>query len=304
MLRCFNVMLIFISCCFLSEATGKVSHGINQQDSMTVRHSAKMTTDKVYAKQNRYFTELLHLALNKSAVPYTIKAITFPRAMDSRYSLMFEKGMFDVIWMHTTKEYEKKFTPIRIPLFKGLIGWRILLIREADKEKFANINSLGALRALPVGQGFGWPDTNILRAAGFNVLTAMQTAHLYSMLRAKRTDYFPRSIIEVHNELEHNNANHLVIDTNLALRYPTAFYFFVKKDNHKLANAIEKGLIVAIKDGSFNNVFYQYFGQNIKQSQFNNRKIFHIQTPESSFSHLPTEVEELWFSANDLPPSH
>ncbi|MDU0354108.1 amino acid ABC transporter substrate-binding protein [Paraglaciecola aquimarina] len=268
---------------------------------LMVRHSAKMANDVVYVKQTRYFTELLHLALQKSEIPFTTKAIEIPAVIDSRFALMLEGGMFDVIWLHTNKEREKNLIPIRIPLFKGLIGWRVLVIRRSSESIFKRISSVNKLKKLIAGQGHDWPDTHILRANSFNIVTSVHPSNLYGMMQIKRLDYFPRSILEVQNELILDRNKDLMIEPSLALRYPTAFYFFVTKDNSELAKVIEIGLEKAIKDGSFDKVFYRYFAEDIQRFTFNQRKVFKITTPEISFSHLPLERKELWFNGKDTP---
>ena len=41
------------------------------------------------------------------------------------------------------------------------------------------------------------------------------------------------------------------LDEHLALRYPTALYFFFSPDNPQLAETVRRGLEVALADGSF-----------------------------------------------------
>jgi hypothetical protein len=263
---------------------------------LIIRHPAKMKDDIVYVKQTQYFIALLKLALSKSAVQNQTNAVEVPAVIDSRYALMLESDIFDVIWIHTNKAYEKRLQPIRIPLFKGLIGWRVFAVRKDNLHTFSTIKSNEALKELFAGQGYDWPDTAILKNNNFNLTTSVHPSNLYGMLAAKRLDYFPRSILEVHYELLQDNRTELLtVEPTLALQYPTAFYFYVKKDNRKLANIIEKGLEKAITDGSFDKLFLKYFGEEIKNYRFDQRTVFTLYEPKEMFSHLPLDRKELWF---------
>ncbi len=59
----------------------------------------------------------------------------------------------DVVWTMTSRKREKQLLPIRIPLLKGLQGYRIFIINENDNEKFNKISTLEDLRELVAGQG-------------------------------------------------------------------------------------------------------------------------------------------------------
>jgi hypothetical protein len=52
---------------------------------------------------------------------------------------------------------------------KGLLGYRMFLVRDADLPRFA-VRTLDDLRKLRVGQGKDWIDVPILRKAGFPVV--------------------------------------------------------------------------------------------------------------------------------------
>ena len=56
--------------------------------------------------------------------------------------------------------------PIRIPIYRGLIGWRIPLVSAANKDLLASVRTLDDLRRLRFGQRQDWADTPILRANG------------------------------------------------------------------------------------------------------------------------------------------
>jgi hypothetical protein len=85
--------------------------------------------------------------------------------------------------------------PIRIPLDKGLLGWRVALVNAATPDRLAGITNVRQLAGLLAGQVADWPDTAILRHAGLKVLTSQDYGNLFPMLQRNRFDYFPRSVI-------------------------------------------------------------------------------------------------------------
>jgi hypothetical protein len=65
----------------------------------------------------------------------------------------------------------------------------------------------------------------------------------------------------------------------LALHYPTAMYFFVSKQRPELAADIRKGLDIALRDGSFEALFLQNFGEVLKRSRLDKRRVFELKNP-------------------------
>jgi hypothetical protein len=49
----------------------------------------------------------------------------------------------NVIWTTSSELRENSLLPIRIPIRKGLLGYRIFLIKKEDQAKFADIQTLG-----------------------------------------------------------------------------------------------------------------------------------------------------------------
>jgi len=261
---------------------------------------------------NHYITNLLRLILNASKAPDEVIDLKFNKLYDlqlshSRRLAEFSKLQGNVVmWTVTNKDREAFLRPIRVPIFKGLFGYRCLVIRKADQAKFAAIKTQRDLAMLAAGQGEQWPDTGVLRANGFSVVTGTQTENLYKMLAAKRFDYFPRALVEINSELEFINTYNLMIEPNIMLEYPNPLYFFVQQTNTELAERMERGWKIILANGSFDELFFKQ--QKVKDALFkwlpHVRYIAHLKTPD-----LPedTPLQELrqWFhlsSSYDLPP--
>ena len=113
------------------------------------------------------------------------------------------------------------------------------------------------------------------------------------MLESNRFDYFPRSILEVRWEYEKHKDRNIMIEPYQLIHYPTAYFFFVNKNNTKLANDISVGLEKAFKDGSFERIFNQYFGSEIKKVQQEKRNVFTLNNPFLPIQ-VPLSRSELW----------
>lgn len=263
--------------------------------------------DKVYLDRFIYINELLHLLMRKSGSQFTLEAVEVKPVPTSRNVMFLKQDRFNVIWIHTDAMREKDLRPIRYPVFRGLMGWRLFLIKKEMAERFESINSLDTLRVLKCGQGHDWPDVKILAHAGFNVRTSFNWDGIYHLLANDRIDYFPRGVVEIWAEkekIDNRNIgvrydNFSMIEEHIALRYPTAFYLFVTKKNEALAQVLEQGFENAIADGSFNQLFLKHFGKYIAASKLYQRRVFTIDNPNLP-KETPLDRKALWFSVGDI----
>ena len=244
--------------------------------------------------RDRYPVQLLTLALRKAHSEYELKP--HPVFMlQVRAMREVEQGSgLDIVWTMTSKEREQALLPIRIPIDRGLLGWRLLLVQPSAVPKFAGVTGLEQLRALRCGQGADWPDTTILRDAGLTVDESARYGDLFQKLAAGRIDYFPRSVQEIWGELENHQADGFVIEPTLALHYPTAMYFFVNKQRPELAADIRRGLEIALRDGSFQALFMQNFGEMLKRSKLDGRRVLELRNPLLP-RETPLSDARLWY---------
>jgi len=254
--------------------------------------------DENNASHAQYYVRLLNLALEKTKgegtfnISHTQKVMSQARAITS-----LEQGVdINVMWTMTSKERESRLYPIRIPLIKGLIGYRVFLIRKTDKEIFNKINTIEDLSKLKAGQGADWPDTEILRSNNLKVVTNTKFKLLFSMLERQRFDYFPRGVSEAWSELKHNNNKGFMIEPSILLKYPAPIYFFVSKSNKMLGERIKQGLLLAISDGSFDELFYNFPAHKaiFNQANIEGRKHFELNNPYLT-QETPIHNENLWY---------
>lgn len=245
--------------------------------------------------QQQYMLALLRLACNKAGADCKLQAAR--PMVQSRAILQLQRpdSSIDLLWTMTSKERERQLLPVRIPLYKGLIGWRVALLGEGREQLLADVHSVDDLRAFSAGQGHDWPDVNILRAAGLTVVTSSDYEPLFSMLNQQRFDYFPRGVIEVENEYLAHRRSGISIDPHVLIYYPTAFYFFVAPGNKSLAGLLETGLERAIADGSFDRLFRQFHAGALRRLQLDKRIILRLPNPLLP-AETPLQRKELWYS--------
>lgn len=283
---------VFFSCLLL--AALPVLPALAAQPLIVVHPDRPSVHDARYDYQIR----LLKLALDKSGVAYQMRPSRFGMEQ-GRMLLQLEKGLdIDVVWSMTSREREQTLLPVRIPIDKGLIGYRVFLVKSGKLKKFAQVRTLDQLRQFDAGQGSHWPDTAILQANGLHVYGAAVYENLFNMLEAERFDYFPRSITEVWDELKARPGRDFVVEPTILLYYPAAAYFFVNRQNKTLANAIETGLHSAIRDGSFEQLFQAYYGDFIRKAHLDKRTIIRLNNPLLP-AETPLQQGQLWFRSGN-----
>jgi len=243
---------------------------------------------------NDYSALLLKLALSySSSSDYQVQFFSKGLPKNRVLKVIAKNGGIDVISAGATIEREKLLLPIRFPILKGLNGWRIALVTKHNKDLFLQHESLAQFKTLTAGQLHSWSDTKIMASNGINIEKGSDFNGLFSMLENNRFDYFPRSILEVRGEYEKRKDRNIMIEPHQLIHYPTAYFFFVNKNNTKLAADISSGLEKALKDGSFELLFNKYFGDAIKVVQQENRGVYSLTNPFLPLL-VPLSRKELW----------
>lgn len=258
------------------------------------------TSDSHADPRNAYFIALLTLALEETRRDhgdFRLQPVYDLTTQDRVISQLASGKDVDVLWTMTTREREQQLLPVRIPLLKGLMGLRWLVIRQQDARRFARIGSLAGLRSLTAGQGHDWPDRTILEANGFKVATSVTYDSLFAMLESGRFDFLPRGFNEPFTELAARPQLALMVAPRLLLFYPAAEYFFVNRQNAALAERLETGLWRAIHDGSFERLFRHFPGNaealaHLTQQPLRIIRLDNPLLPEAT----PLAQKELWFT--------
>lgn len=235
-------------------------------------------------QRDEYLKALLQQAL--AAANYSAKLKTvIVHPHQQRALIALEDNGVDLYWSMTSPERETLAIAIKVPLFKGDIGKRALVIKRESLNRFATVSTQEQLKGFTAIQGHDWPDTKILAHNGLSVRPFANYQAMFNIVLTGRADYFPRSFIEVSSELKEKSNEGLVIVPNLYISYPSAFYYFVSKRKPELAKSLEQGLAIMQKNGSFDQLFAQYFADDLNALPFDSENTVEIKLENPYFAH-------------------
>ncbi|WP_332851386.1 hypothetical protein [Duganella sp. S19_KUP01_CR8] len=261
-----------------------------------------LTSDGIDSRYD-YDWAVLRAALEKTAPRYGVfeqhqskVAMSPPRVVQEMSS---PSGRINIFVRATSPELEREFLPVRLPVDRGLLGYRLLLIRGADQQRFAGIKTVADLRRLRAGLGQGWADIPIFEKAGVPVVEGSSYDGLFAMLEADRFDFYSRSADEALREFKERSASHpqMAVEQTLLLHYPLPRYFFLRRDaeGRLLAKRIETGMEMMIKDGTLNTLFQRYKADLIKNTAMHKRRVINLANPKLT-PQTPLARGELWFN--------
>ena len=246
-----------------------------------------------------YYRDLLTaLVGNDFDVRMTDYTITQDRAFR-----FLDEGSLDVVWAGTNVQREQQFRPVRVPLFGGLLGERIPVIRKADQKTFDGISSPDQLQPLVACQGNQWPDSDILEDNGYTVERISQFELMYRMVEGGRCDYFPRAVSEVYGELTRYSNGELMAYDNIVLSYRFPMYFFVSRDHEALAQMLESRLQEWARSGRLLAFIQQHPASRgtFPLERFSSSRIFEL-TNRRLPPETPLSDDSLWihFPASEI----
>lgn len=202
-----------------------------------------------------YFVTLLGLALKNTEATHGRVSLNYgPKMEQGRAFHELKLGQkINVYWAGTSLSREEQFLTVKVPLVKGLLGYRVSLIQKAKLAVFKQVRGIQELRQLSACQGQHWPDSDILESAGIAVRRTAIYELLFRQLDAGRCDFFPRGIHEAMAELNARQAKYpeMTMHTDFLIYYPFPMYFFVSPKHPELATRLRKGLDIAIRNGQF-----------------------------------------------------
>ncbi|MCH8620397.1 transporter substrate-binding domain-containing protein [Undibacterium sp. TS12] len=286
-----NLTLLLI---FIPLLSGLTAHTARAAEAARVIRYPRLSA--MVDPQSEYMLEILRLAIKSSGQAYQLQPSDAPmQQARAIYEMASGQGKVDLLWTMSTDEREAQLLPIRIPIDKGLIGWRVALLTAGNKAMFKNVRSVKELAAFTAGQELDWPDVGILKSNGLPVSTSTSYEPLFTMLGAGRFDYFPRSVFEVQNEVDAHPGQNLHIDTHILLYYPSALYFFVTPRDPKMAEDLQNGLEEMIRNGSFEKIFQRFQQNFIRNLNLRQRTVIALRNPLLSPDKMPLNRPELWF---------
>lgn len=144
-----------------------------------------------------YRLELTELILARTAATFGARQIARPEQADppqERCLHLLQSQQVDVAFVPPTAERLRDFAVIPVDLHQGMLGYRLLLIRRDQAERFARVQTLEDLRQLRGGFGSQWSDFSVFAANGLPVVGMANPNNLLAMLSQGRFDYYHRGL--------------------------------------------------------------------------------------------------------------
>lgn len=246
--------------------------------------------NKTQSRQD-YEREVLKAALDATPGAYALveSRVDYPRAEDEA-GVFREKGfhIFGTVAGNQKLAQEEKIL-VPAPLMKGLLGYRILIIRAADAKKFARIKSASALKQLRMGIPATWADAGLFRHNGYPVVEKGSFDELFQRLEQGEFDYVTFGANEVASVFTERAARSgkLMIEPSLLVYYPFPLVFYVSPTQPELARRVNDGLAQISKNGALDDIFNRYYGATLAQLGLPNRTRISLENPI-----LPAEMAD------------
>lgn len=236
--------------------------------------------------RNQYFWRVLRAALEHTRDrwgDYTLKPSIAMLERRRLYVLQHKEGGINVSLFPAQEGLEDKLVPVRIPVDRGLLGYRVMLIRESEQPRFDAVRSLDDLKQFTFAHMSWWEDVAVLKAAGLKVVSGTSYEGLFKMLNAGRFDAFNRSASEIVQEytVRQKDLPQVAIEKHLLLHYPMPDYFWFSNtvEGRKRAERVGTGLREMIADGSLQALFDEEFGPLIKRLDLDHRLVIELPNP-------------------------
>ncbi len=223
-----------------------------------------------------------------------------------RKEFQLRNGEFDVDWFGAAQTDELRVEPVRYPILRGLLGYRVFITNRKQAAKLTKQTPLTVLQALHVVQGEGWGDVAFLRKGGFHqVKTLSSFENLFKMVELERADVFPRSIIEPFSELAkrcHLNAQfecenrNLLVDPHVMVAYKFPLFFFVSPQRPDVRYLLEN----AFREhyDKFEQFFLAHPLVKEAMTRMQGRTLYFIDNTEALSSKTQALPARYWFTPN------
>lgn len=196
---------------------------------------------------------------------------------------VFDEGTHEVLVTVAGNPKFRALGPLVVPhaIDEGLLGSRVLIIREEDAAAFASVDGASALKGKTHGIPLSWADATILRANGFSVKEEGDFDDLFERLAQGRFDYTSLGAMEVLTEFRKRSAGipGLMLEPELLLSYPMPLVFYVRPDLPELATRVETGLRAISQNGTFAAIFEAHYGHILEALGFSARRKIGLVNP-------------------------
>lgn len=255
-----------------------------------------------------YNLEVLHRAMQITEpefgeydIQFVVKGVPNLRLR----KMIAEGSVVNVTIMVSTSEWEKETVPIRIPVRRGILNYRLLLINKNTLEDFANINTIEQLKKKTIGLRRQWATWQTMTTQGYSVTNSFSYDAIFGMLSSQRFDYIPRGIHEIYEEIKirQGENQNLMVEPNLALYIPAPFYVFISPKEPRLIRRLQLGLNRMVEQGILEDMLTKYYGKYLERADLKNRLILNVGNPILPPT-IPLERKKLWLNWDEQKNGH
>ena len=166
-------------------------------------------------------------------------------------------------------------------IMNGILGFRVLIIRAEDQEKFSRIRAEEELKELRVGIPDTWSDAEIFRHNGYNVVERGTYDDMFERLHDHQYDFTALGANEIERVFADraDEVEGLVMVDHLLIHYPFPLLFYVNPDAPDLANRVREGLSAITEEGTLDRIFQEHNAELIESMRLSERAIFKLESP-------------------------
>jgi hypothetical protein len=202
------------------------------------------------------------------------KLVASPKMEQADAFKQLAEGKIDIVIGSINLERESRFSPVLIPIDRGLAGFRICLIHE-DSKGLAEISMLESevLNEITIGIGNKWPDKSIYEQNKFTTLGHDQYLKLFDMLENKEFDCLSRSMQEVDAEILMLKDRPIKKDKDIVFIYPNGAFIYTQKGAIDLHKRITRGAEESIESKRYFELFDEHYSDILKKNNLYFRKM-------------------------------
>lgn len=255
-------------------------------------------------KRIHFKNEVLKTALNitrEEFGDYRIEAHNYYMNAKRGFMDLTIGKTINVYFALTQSKWEEQAVAIRIPVRRGLISYRLLIINKKDAKEFSTISTLDELKEKRAGVNNGWTTYSIMEEQNFNIVDVDDYDGMFNMLSVNRFDYLLRGVNEVFEEVDLRSEynSDLMIEPNLAIYIPSVTYVFVSKREPRIARRLQRGLELMSTNGELKRIFDTFYADSLRKAKLDKRKILYVENPNLPAT-APLNIDHLWFDTNSL----
>mgnify|MGYP006175988369 FL=1 len=243
--------------------------------------------------RQHYELDILHCLLTateKEFGPFTLHndVTDYPLAKDE--GNVFNTGTDILVTVAGNTKFAQHHKII-IPqaIAKGLLGYRLLIIKQDKRDKFKQINTAKQMQQLTAGIPATWADADLFRANNYTVCEKGVFGEVFQRLKNNECDYVALGANEIEEAFTTmaEPLGDLVIEPTLMLYYPFPLVFYLNPKQVELAARVKVGLQYIINNGQLDAIFNKYNGNIVERLSLKQRKALHLNNPI-----LPDEMRD------------